>query len=138
MFMAKYPNTMTDATLNTTVALIIYSLGKLHKECRQCLVLAVRTPQLDINGSHLLLQISQLCRHTEGYLKLSPYLLLTTGPVNKKLALWCFLVYSHNVLCFCSITNKTWAQACLLHKYHFSYFVIILSIFSFFLSHSFT
>jgi hypothetical protein len=84
MFMAKYPNTMTDATLNTTVALIIYSLGKLHKECRQCLVLAVRTPQLDINGSHLLLQISQLCHHTEGYLKLSPYLLLTTGPVNKK------------------------------------------------------
>lgn len=79
MFIAKYHNIISDAKQNTTESLL-YSLDKLHKECGQCLVLAVRTQQLDTNDSRQLLHISQLCHHTEGYLELSPYLLLTTGP----------------------------------------------------------
>jgi hypothetical protein len=86
IFVAKYLNIIPDAKWNLTEALI-YLPGKPHKVSAQCLVVAVRTLQLDKNGHHLLLQIVQLCHHTEGYLELSPHLPLITGPVNNKLGL---------------------------------------------------
>jgi hypothetical protein len=79
---------------------LVYLPDKAHKAIAQCLVLAARTLQLDRNGHHLLLHTVQLCHHTEECPKLSPHLLLITGPVDDNI--WVML-FSYMI----SLSNTT-------------------------------